>query len=87
MLPKSVRSTESVALSGGEVALRGLTWDEVRQLKGDRANPLAIAFGTGCTEEEAAAWIEDPDTVAGDVQALLDAVMAASGLGEGAQKS
>lgn len=84
-LPPSKVSTGTVELSGGVVEIRGLTFNEAREMRGERANAVAIAYATGCTEDEAQAWIDT--ALAGDFNELIEAVLKASRLDEGAQKS
>lgn len=84
-LPKSNVSTEPVELSGGVVEIRGLSWEEVKSLKGPGTNAMTIAWATGNELADAEAWLSDPATIAGDVTKLIEAIMAASGLDEGAQ--
>ncbi len=83
MLPKSNRPSRAVQLSGGEVVVTGLTMAQVQASKG--RNDMAVAFATGESPEDTKAWLAE--AVAGDVTALLEAVMELSGLSEGAQKS
>ncbi len=83
MLPKSNVPTRTVTLSGGDVTVKGLTMAQVQASKG--RNDMAVAFACGVDPTEAKVWLEE--TVAGDVTVLLEAIMALSGLGEGAQKS
>ncbi len=83
MLPVGVMPSRTVTLSGGDVVVHGLTMAQVRQIKGNRGNAVAISFAVGCTEDEADAWIGS--VPAGDVTRLLDAVTDLTGLSEGAQ--
>lgn len=85
-LPFSSPATATVQLSGGEVAIRGLTIGQVRtcrKLQGDDADYLAISMATGVSREEVAAWFDQAP--AGDFAKLIEAIWDASGLGEGAK--
>ncbi len=83
-LPEIGIDTATVTLPGGvKLDIRGLTFDEAATMRGERANPLCIAYATGSTEEEAAEWLGN--IPAGVGQALVDAILEISCVGEEAR--
>lgn len=79
-LPSNPLPTETVTIGEIEITVTGLHLFQVRQLAKmdvDESDAQAIALGTGCTIEEATAWIES--SPAGDSAALMAAIMRLSG--------
>jgi len=77
--------TGKVELSGGDVAIRELSYAEGKQIGGDRAVARMISFATETPLDETEEWIGKAS--AADVMALTTAINNLSGFGEGAQKS
>lgn len=80
-LPRGSLKRTTVALSGGDVEVRGLTLAEsdiVNKAEGTERVVRTISLATGTSPDDVRAWLED--CPAGDAIALLNAVLDASGL-------
>jgi hypothetical protein len=86
-LPRSVGTEEVVALSGGEVKVRGLTVREMRhvqQIKDDEtADIVCINYATGIPEPEVKEWLAS--ALAGDLNEIIRVIMRISAVGKDAQ--
>lgn len=84
-LPKVALPTETLTIDGQEVPVRGLSRKEVLALSElkdtpEKADVLAVAWGCGVTEDEAAEWLDSsPSNVTIQV---VGKVMELSGLGD-----
>lgn len=79
-LPSNPRPTETVQLGEISIEISGLHLFQIRQLATmdpDASDAQAIAWATGCTPDEAGAWIEASS--GGDAVALMAAIMRVSG--------
>lgn len=91
-LPKSKVGTRTLTLGGEPVEVRGLLRRELAEMLApvaegsedpaarERCDALAIAFGLGVTEEEAAEWMAEAP--GGYVIKVIEAVMELSGMGD-----
>lgn len=82
-LPIKPLPTGSVTIEGTDIPIRALSRSEVIRLQSfegneDGAEPFVIAAGTGCTEEEARAFLASTDLVTGGD--LLVAIFRLTGL-------
>lgn len=72
-----------VTISGGDVRVRGLSFVEGSQVKGEDRTYIMVAFGTGESVEDVKAWA---NTVpAADVGRLVEAISDLSGFNDDAQ--
>jgi hypothetical protein len=79
-LPANPRPTETVTIGQVDIDIRGLHLFQVRELAKmdqDISDATAIAWATGCTPDEATAWVEE--SIGGDAVELLSAIMRLSG--------
>lgn len=75
-LPKGRLTSRKVELSGGEVEVHGLSFDQSRiaaELEGVDRIICALSFGTGTPKGDVEAWLADAP--AGDAYKLLDVIM------------
>lgn len=80
------RHDQFTTADGDVVDIRSLSAAEVRKLsemEGEESNLFTLAVATNETPEAVKSWYDSAP--AGDVRDLLGAVMAISGLGEGAR--
>lgn len=88
MLPSIPQPTETVRVGDTDVTVRGLSVTEVRKVHdaagADEGDAMAIAFGTGCSVEEASAWLDSAPALA--AQEVMAAILRLTGLLDG-QKS
>ena len=82
-LPDVPLPTGSVTIGGTDVPIRSLARSEVLRIRSfvgaeDDAEPFIVACGTGCTPEEATAWLGAVELDVGGV--LVEAILALTGL-------
>lgn len=94
VLPAVPLGTGTAEVAGSEVPIRSLSRAEVLRMRalvdsGD-SEAFVIARGTGCTDDEAAAWLDSTDN--DTAKALVEAILSMSGFrrpadpsGEGAR--
>lgn len=88
MLPQIPMPAGSVTIGDVDVAVRGLSLAQVRQLREmepDASDAQAIAWGVGCEVAEATEWLATAP--AGASVEIMAEIMRLSGWDEGARKS
>lgn len=84
-LPTGSFPTKQVKLTGGLVTVRGLSYAEGTQVRGDDAVYIMIALSLAMDLEAVREWTTR--VPAGDVKLITETINDLSGFGEGAQKS